>query len=744
MRFFHKFTKIEKFLILIFLIIAVFSFSKIINTYIVENSTSKPVYWWIYAEAAVWDISLINPLFSNLNPIDRDINSLIFRGLMKYEDWKIIDDIATHTLSVDKKTYIFKVKDWIKWHDWKDLTIDDIYFTYHDILQSPDFNNNSVKEGLYWVKIKLVSKNEISFTLKKPYKFFLTNLLIWIIPREPFEWIPVSNIVFSEFNFETPVWLWPYKFKSLENLWDFKKITLVKNEDFYWKKPYIDIFEYIAYKDKNIMMSNINNFSAIKPSQSKNSDISNMKNYEFVQSKYVSAFFNMESKNLKNPKIRLWIQLWTNKKEILKIVWEKHSLDTPFLELNNKNWVYEFDKSKSMWALHENWWKKPWKTEVKKEKIDDFKLKYITSHNSSILATWTWVFFLEWKVPEKTSKIFVNDYKLKAFSLWKKEFAFKASIQLWTLKNWENNFKIKWILNDWKEIILDEIKIFYLKSEEELDKKRKEINLLKNKKIIEAENSKKEIENTLKFAQKLNFRVNEKWEILTLKLVTDKNIKKYSLIADELKKQWAEIWIDVEISKVETDELQKIIELKKYDVLIYWQSLWYNLDTYSYWHSSQTWEKWLNFSNLNNFKTDVLIEKIRSTHKKEERSENLEKLAKEFQDLTPAIFLYSPVYYYLVDSWVKWVELDKIANIQDRFSYFNKIYVKEEKIINKWWLFWFFSWLKNEVINWKSSSVNEEKNIILSTWSFLLDDKKIWTWAKTWTSSVISTGSTLK
>ena len=53
----------------------------------------------------------------------------------------------------------------------------------------------------------------------------------------------------------------------------------------------------------------------------------------------------------------------------------------------------------------------------------------------------------------------------------------------------------------------------------------------------------------------------------------------------------------------------------------------------------------------------------------------------EFKSLTPAIFLYSPTYYYPIDSNVKNVRLDKIANVQDRFSSFEDWYIKEKKTI---------------------------------------------------------------
>jgi len=44
---------------------------------------------------------------------------------------------------------------------------------------------------------------------------------------------------------------------------------------------------------------------------------------------------------------------------------------------------------------------------------------------------------------------------------------------------------------------------------------------------------------------------------------------------------------------------------------------------------------------------------MRASHDEDERKANLKLLAKEFERLVPAIFLYSPTYYYSIDSVVK-------------------------------------------------------------------------------------------
>jgi len=290
MRIFHKFSKIEKLLIIFLFLTVFFSVSKIFYNFFEENSVSKPGFWWTYSESLVWDVNFLNPVFSNLNKVDKDISYFLFRWLMKYQDWKIIDDIASHTLSEDKLTYTFKVKEGIFWHDWEILTVDDIYFTYHDILQSPDFENKNFALWLVWVEINKISEDEITFKLKKPYKFFLANLNIWILPSHILSWIPVENLKYSDFNFENPIWLGPYKISWIQNFWTYKKIFLIKNKNFYDKteKFYIENLEFLVYPDKESQRNDANTFLWFWPVQKNISDKNNENNFE------LSGFTNYE------------------------------------------------------------------------------------------------------------------------------------------------------------------------------------------------------------------------------------------------------------------------------------------------------------------------------------------------------------------------------------------------------------------------------------------------------------------
>ena len=67
------------------------------------SSSSKNV----YVEGVVGKIMVLNPLFSNYGEADRDVSSLIFSGLMKYDSstGKMAEDLAKLSLNADPVSY---------------------------------------------------------------------------------------------------------------------------------------------------------------------------------------------------------------------------------------------------------------------------------------------------------------------------------------------------------------------------------------------------------------------------------------------------------------------------------------------------------------------------------------------------------------------------------------------------------------------------------------------------------------
>jgi ABC-type transport system substrate-binding protein len=141
------------------------------------------------------------------------------------------------------------------------------------------------------------------------------------------------------------------------------------------------------------------------------------------------------------------------------------------------------------------------------------------------------------------------------------------------------------------------------------------------------------------------------------------------MVIDYLVENWGKAGIKLNIELYDTATLQAKMQSRDYDLLLYGQSLGYNLDLYGYFHSTQASETGLNLSNYKSFNVDMLIEAIRNTFNEDEATKKLKELAKAIQADIPAIFLYRPVYYYASDNKVEGLKLENMAYPADRFCH---------------------------------------------------------------------------
>lgn len=78
----------------------------------------------------------INPLLNN----HQELPTIIFSGLMKYDaKGQPVPELAeSFTYDKGAHTYAFKLRDGVKWHDGKPLTVEDILFTYEALTKAQD------------------------------------------------------------------------------------------------------------------------------------------------------------------------------------------------------------------------------------------------------------------------------------------------------------------------------------------------------------------------------------------------------------------------------------------------------------------------------------------------------------------------------------------------------------------------------------------------------------------------------
>lgn len=338
------------------------------------------------SEGLIGKVQRLNPLYTNFNSVDRDIASLIFSGLSKYDplEKKFVDDIATHTLSPDKKIYTFQIRDNTFWHDGVKVTADDVYFTYHDIIQNENFTNPILKANFEGIEIKKIDEKTITFTLQQVNSFFFTNTTVGLLPKHILDGIDPSELESHEFNAK-PIGTGPFVIQeAVKSNKDEMQIFLTSFPKFYGEKPKITDMRFFTFVDEESLFENRNSLNALsKISQIQEKEILEKEKrftlYPYTLPQYVAIFLNMESPLLKNEKIRLALSKAIDKDKLIETLGNKVRIDTPLMELDQENWMYQASKEEAMGALYDSGWRyDDSKTIRKNQKGEELNLRLLT------------------------------------------------------------------------------------------------------------------------------------------------------------------------------------------------------------------------------------------------------------------------------------------------------------------------------------------------------------------------------
>lgn len=154
----------------------------------------------------------VNPVLA-ISDTDKDLTSLIYSGLMRYENNELVPDLAKkYEVSSDGLVYTFTLKDNIYFHDGTPITTDDIEFT---IKKAQDALLKSPRRASWAdIAIEKVDNKIIKFTLKNPYAPFIESTTLGILPKHIWKNVDTEQFIFSQFNIE-PIGSGPYVLKTI-------------------------------------------------------------------------------------------------------------------------------------------------------------------------------------------------------------------------------------------------------------------------------------------------------------------------------------------------------------------------------------------------------------------------------------------------------------------------------------------------------------------------------------------------
>lgn len=216
-----------------------------------EVTTPQPAQGGVYTEALVGSLQRLNPLLDDRNSADRDINSLIFSGLVKFDSRGIaqLDLAESIGVSQDGLLYNITLKPELSWHDGEELTTRDILFTIEQIRNAQGFIKNDVRNLWKSVEVYIFDDLNMQLKLPEPYAPFMDYLTFGVLPQHLFDGMTIDEIAASPLNLQ-PIGSGPYQIKEL--IIEESRVTGIKLQAFpkyAGDQPYLQELVFMYYPD---------------------------------------------------------------------------------------------------------------------------------------------------------------------------------------------------------------------------------------------------------------------------------------------------------------------------------------------------------------------------------------------------------------------------------------------------------------------------------------------------------------
>lgn len=514
--------------------------------------TSIPAHGGKFSEGIVGLPRYVNPVIA-FTDVDLDLSTLIYSGLMKYENGILVPDLAkSYTISDDGLVYSFILKDNLRFHDGQILTTDDIEFTIQKV-EDPLIKSPRRAD---WadVTIKKVSATEIQLILKQPYAPFLSNTRLGILPKHIWNKISPDQFIFSQYNIE-PIGSGPYRLDKVER--DSGGIPI------------------------DYSLSSFNRYAGGEPY------ISNM-----------NIFFYPNEKSLIDGYMRGTISAMAriSAHEAVKIASTTEAVRIIHTPLPRIFGIF-FNQNQNPALLQKD---------VRKA------LEAGTDRNAIIEQV-------------------LSGYGVQGSGPVPSEISLTPAQRTGTVE------KAQVILNNAGWVM--------------------------NASGVMEKRDKKGVVQTLEFS------------------ITTADAPDLKLTAELIKSQWEKIGARITVKVFGYGDLyQNIIAPRKYDSLLFGESVGKDLDLYAFWHSSQRNAPGLNIAMYVNGEADKILKEARTTTDERELKDLYSKFEKIVSEDVPAVFLYSPEFIYVVPESVKGIGVKHIGESSDRFYGVGEWYVATDSV----------------------------------------------------------------
>lgn len=290
------------------------------------GTDAEPVGLDPHTISAAASIRIFRQIYDTLIDVDAEMNFIPSLA----ESWEQPDDL----------TYIFKLREGVKFHNGREMTAEDVKYSFERVL-----NPETAAIGKSYYEsintIEVVDTYTVKFTLKEPFAPFMTNLTSLygaIVPKEVVE--ENGNLM------QTACGTGPFMLK--EWIPD-NKVILEKNPDYFVEgEPKLDAIEYYVMTDESARVAALRTGSVdvIKlpassiPLIEGNADINIL---EYQSNDYSYVGFNLDLDKFKDVRVRQAISLAINRQEIIDLVYEGNAKITGFVPEAMGRWAIDFE-----------------------------------------------------------------------------------------------------------------------------------------------------------------------------------------------------------------------------------------------------------------------------------------------------------------------------------------------------------------------------------------------------------------
>ena len=283
--------------------------------------------------SAIAATRVFNQVYETLIDFNPDMT---FKGVLA-ESWENPDDV----------TYVFHLRQGVKFHNGREMTADDVVYSFQRVLGQTDYGDIGAlgSSASYYGGIASIEATDdytVTMTLSEPNAAFMANLTSSYGAIVCKEVVEANDGSLSAIDTMCGTGPFMYKDSVVDNY-----ITLVKNPD-YWEEgaPKLDGITYYLLADESARLAalrtgdiNLCSLSALNLSEVEGDE--SIKVLSYQSNNYTYLGFNLSSEALQDVRVRQAMSMAVDRDAIIDYVYNGEATVSTFVAPAMGHWVWD-------------------------------------------------------------------------------------------------------------------------------------------------------------------------------------------------------------------------------------------------------------------------------------------------------------------------------------------------------------------------------------------------------------------